>query len=314
MKKVNPWKLAVIFLGLVVVFLAIRKFRSPRLEGNLPVAVVKIDTARVTDLLVTPAKGNRETVRMTRSGGWKLMKGEQTLRLEQGAAASALRMLTGLKPERLAAKRQEKWNEFGVGDSTGTRVQVMAGTSTLADLVIGRSGFGQTPTASYGGPGFTYVRLYDEPEVFAVGGFLDAQFNRTLDDWRDKSFLRLSKDSVNRVRFSYPADSSFVIDRQSGKWLMTNMLADSTAIRSYLGGMTYKNATAFATQAPAGAPGVTVIFEQGSRILATVEAWPLGADWTVRSSHQPETFFLFDAAAVKDFFAGQKRFMPATDK
>ncbi len=309
MKKVNPWKLAVIFLGLVVVFLAIKKFRSPRLEGNLPVAVVKIDTASVTDLLVTPSKGNREAVRLTRSGGWKLMKGEQALRLEQGAVASALRLLTGLKPERLATKRQEKWNEFGVGDSTGTRVQVMAGTSTLADIVIGRSGFGQTPTASYGGPGFTYVRLYDEPEVFAVGGFLDAQFNRALDDWRDKSFLRLSRDSVNRVRFSYPADSSFVIDKQSGQWLLTNIMADSTAIRSYLGGMTYKNATAFALQAPTGAPGVTVIFEQGSRILATVEAWPsLGVDWTVRSSHQPETFFRFDAAAVKDFFVGKKRF------
>jgi hypothetical protein len=314
MKKVNPWKLAVIFLGLVVVFLAIKKFRSPGLESNLPRTVVEIDTARVTDLLITPAKGNRETVRITRSGGWKLMKGEQTLRLEQGAAASALRMLTSLKPDRLATKRKEKWNEFSVGDSTGTRIQVMAGTSTLADLVIGRSGFGQSATGSYGGPGFTYVRLTDEPEVFTVDGFLDAHFNRPLDDWRDKSFLRLSKDSVDRMRFSYQGDSSFVIDKQSGKWMMSNTFADSTAILSYLSGMAYKNATAFAPAAPAGAPGATVIFEKSSKAVATVEAWPEGADWTVRSSHQPETFFRFDAAAVKDFFAGKKRFMPVKSK
>lgn len=313
MKKVNPWILALIFLSLVLVFQAIRIFRSPRLESNLPRAVVEIDTARVTDLLITPAKGNREAVRMTRSGGWKLMKGEQTLRLEQGAAVNALRMLTSLKPERLATKRKEKWDEFSVGDSTGTRVQVMAGTSTLADLVIGRSGFGQSASGSYGGPGFTYVRVTDEPEVFAVGGFLDAQFNRALDDWRDKSFLRVSKDSVSRIRFSYP-DSSFVIDKQSGKWMISSALADSTAILSYLGGMAYKNASAFAPNAPAGAPGITVIFEKGSKTFATVEAWPEGVDWTVRSSHQPETFFRFDAAAVRDFFAGRKRFAGAKGK
>lgn len=313
MKKVNPWKLALIFLSLVLAFQAIRMFRSPRLESNLPRTVMEIDTARVTDLLITPAKGNRETLRMTRSGGWKLMKGEQTLRLEQGAAANALRMLTTLKPERLATKRQEKWNEFSVGDSTGTRIQVMSGTSTLAELVIGRSGFGQSATGSYAGPGFTYVRITDEQEVYAVSGFLDAQFNRALDDWRDKSFLRVSRDSVSRVRFGYP-DSSFVIDKLSGKWMMANLPADSTAIISYLGGMAYKNATAFAQTAPAGTPGVTVIFEKGSRTVATVEAWPEGEDWTVRSSHQPETFFRFDAAAVKDFFAGRKRFTPGKGK
>src|SRR5262245_40283070 len=116
MKKVDPWKLAVLFLGLIVIFVAIRKFRSPSLERNLPDVMVSIDTTRVTDLVITPTKGSREPIRLTRSGGWKLKNGEQTLRLEQGAAASTLRLLASLKPERLATKRKEKWDEFGVGD------------------------------------------------------------------------------------------------------------------------------------------------------------------------------------------------------
>lgn len=307
MKKIDPWKLAVILLSLVLVFLAVKKFRSPQLEGNLPAALAEIDTADVTALLITPAKDRTAPVKIVKAGGWKLMKGEQALRLEQGAGPNTVRVLTNLKPERMVSKRKEKWNEFNVGDSTGTRVQVMAGNDVVADLVFGRSGFGQTATQSYGGPAFTYVRLHDEEEVYAIGGFLDAQFNRSADDWRDKSFMRLKKDSITRISFRYPGDSSFVLDKVGGKWVGPGAV-DSTEVKSFLGGMEYRNATTFAALAPAGAATVSISMEQSGKVVGTIEAWPAEGNWTVRSSHQPETFFLMDAAARKDVFVGRKRF------
>lgn len=310
MKKTDPWKLAVILLSLVLVFIAVRKFRSPRLEGNLPATLVELDTAKITEIIITPAKDRRQPVRLSRSAGWKLMRGEQSFRLEQGAATSLLRVLTSLKPERVATKRREKWEEFQVGDSTGTRVQVIAGSSVEADVVIGRSGFGQTPTQTYGGPAFTYVRIQDEPEVYAIGGFLDAQFNRAIDDWRDKSFLRIKRDSVTRVSFRYPADSSFVIEKTGGTWTMAGAVVDSMEVRSFLSGMEYRNATAFAPAAPAGTPSVSVTFEKSDKTLGTIEAWPAEGSWVVRTSHQPETFFSLDAVARKDVFVSRTRFSP----
>lgn len=311
MKRTDPWKLAVIFLSLVLIFIAVRKFRSPRLEGNLPASLAKIDTAEVTEVVITPAKARGQKVRLTKTGGWKLMNGEQMLRLEQGAGPNLLRVLTNLRPERMATKRKEKWDEFSVGDSTGTRIQVLAGSDVQADLVIGRSGFGQTASQSYGGPAFTYIRVQDEPEVYAIGGFLEGQFNRALDEWRDKSFMRLKKDSVTRIRFQYPGDSSFVVERVNGKWMLDNQPADSVEIRSYLSAMEYRNATAFAAAAPAGTSSLTVTLEQSGKTLGTIEAWPAPGDWTVRSSHQPETFFTYDAAGRKDVFPSRKKFKPA---
>lgn len=308
MKKINPWRLAVILLGLVLVFIAVRKFRSPRLEGNLPATLAEIDTTEVSELIIMPAKSRNQPVRLTKSGGWKLMKGEQALRLEQGAGTNVLRLLTSLKPERMVSKRQEKWDEFSVGDSSGTRVQVMAGSSVLADLIIGRSGFSQTAGQSYGGPAFTYIRVQGEPEVYAIGGFLDAQFNRAVDDWRDKSFMRIRKDSMTRIVFRYPADSSFVIDKFLGKWMNAGTPVDSTEVKTFLSGMEYRNATAFAESAPAGNPPITIVLEQAGKTLGTIEAWPTEANWTVRSSQQPETFFAFDPASRKDVFVSSKRF------
>lgn len=308
MKKIDPWKLAVILLSLVVVFIAVRKFRSPQLEGNLPASLADIDTAAVTELRINPAKDRSQTVRLTKTGGWKLMKGEQTLRLEQGAGSNTLRVLTNLKPERVVSKRKEKWNEFNVGDSTGTRVQVMDGSSVVADLIIGRSGFGQTATQSYGGPAFTYIRVQGEEEVYAIGGFLDAQFNKALDDWRDKSFMRLKKDSVTRISFQYPGDSSFVLEKFGSTWMNQSVRVDSVEVKSFLGSLEYKNASAFAPMAPAGVASVRITVEQSGKTLGTIEAWPADGNWTVRSSHQPETFFLFDATAKKDVFVGRKKF------
>jgi hypothetical protein len=308
MKKIDPWKLAAILLGLVLVFMAVRKFRSPRLEGNLPATLVVVDTTEVTELVITPAKSRQSPVRLSKAGGWKLLRGEQALRLEQGAATNALRTLTLLKPERMVSKRKEKWNEFNVGDSTGTRVQIMGGSSVLADIVIGRSGFNQSAAQPYGGSAFTYIRLQDEAEVYAINGFLDAQFNKPADDWRDKSFMRLKKDSVTRVGFRYGADSSFVLEKLRGKWTMGGTPVDSAEVKTFLSGMEYRNATAFAAIAPAGSPSISVTLEQGSKILGTLEAWPMEGSWIVRSSHQPETFFAMDAAARKDVFATRKRF------
>lgn len=311
MKKIDPWKLAVILLGLILVFIAVRKFRSPRLEGNLPATLTRIDTTAVTELMITPAKSRNTPVRIKRSGGWKLMKGNQSLRLEQGAAANALRMLMELRPERMASKRKEKWDEYQVGDSTGTRIRVLADDEVLTDLIIGRSGFGQTASASYGGPAFTYVRIYGEPEVYAVGGFFDAQFNRPLNDWRDKSFTRIKKDSVTRISFRYPADSSFVIERREKNWMLGSESADSAAVKTYLSGLEYRNATSFADVTPAGnAPIVINVEGRKGKALAAIEVWPAETGWVARSSHQPETFFQFDETARREVLAGRKRFGP----
>jgi len=213
-----------------------------------------------------------------------------------------------MRPQRMVSKRKDKWNEYQVGDSTGTRVQVKIGEDVEADLVIGRSGFAQTATASYGGAAYTYVRKFDEPEVYAVSGFFDAQFNRVLNDWRDKSFTRIKKDSVTRVTFHYSADSSFVVERGNKMWMISGNPVDSLQWNAYLSGLEYKNANLFAPIAPAGMPPVSIQVEKNGKLQATIEAWPGESNWTARSSHQPETFFSLDESTRKEVFAGRSRF------
>ena len=311
MKNASLWKLVALFGGLVILFASVRIFRSPKLERNLPAVLVEIDSSRVTGLIITPAK-TRVPVRLVERGGWKLEGNEHELRLEEGAAISALRRLMSLKPERLVSKRKDKWDEFGVGDSTGTRVQILVNNSVKTDLVIGRSGFSKTAGQQYGGTGYSYVRVIPENEVYAVEGFLDVQFNRSLNEWRDNSFLRLKRDSVDRIQFRYPADSSFVIENRMGKWMEGTHPVDSVAVVVFLTGMEFRNNSSFTDAKPTGSPEAMITFEKGARTIATIEAWPGNGIWTMRSSQQPEIFFEADATTRRDIFVGKSKFNPTS--
>ena len=310
MKKISHWKLIALFGALVVVFAAVRIFRSPMLEGNLPLRLTEIDSSKVTEFIIIPAKGMNEEVRVVRSEGWKLKRGSETLRAEQGIATNTMRMLIGLRPDRVVSKKKSKWNDFQVGDSTGTHVKLMAGNTVMTNLWIGRSGFTQTPGQQYGGKSFTYVRLDGEEEVFAVEGFLDAQFNRRFDDWRDKSFMRLQRDSVDKVSFRYPADSSFILEKRMGNWMIGNQPADGAAVTAFLGGLEYKNMGSFAGQAPAGNAEIVVTLGNGNKQVGLIEAWPGMGSWIVRSAHQPDIFFSTEGGAMKDITWGKKKFLP----
>lgn len=309
MKKTSHWKLIALFGALVVVFAAVRIFRSPMLEGNLPLRLTEIDSAKVTEFIIVPAKAMNEEVRIVRSEGWKLKRGSEILRAEQGIASNTMRMLVGLRPDRVVSKKKGKWNEFQVGDSTGTHVKLLAGNKVMTNLWIGRSGFTQSPGQQYGGKSFTYVRLDGDDEVFAVEGFLDAQFNRRFDDWRDKSFLRLKRDSVDKVSFRYPADSSFVLEKRMGTWVIGNQPADGATVIAFLGGMEYKNMGSFAAQAPEGNADIVVSLENGNKQVGLIEAWHGMENWIVRSAHQPDIFFSTEASAMKDITWGKKKFL-----
>ena len=305
MKKANNWILISLLVGLVVIFAALRIFRSPTLESNLPANLTEIDSAKVNELIIVPAKARTNQIRLIRTGKkWELKNGDRTGRLEQRAGATALQSLMDLKPQRIATKRKEKWNEFGVGDSTGTHVKVMAGTSAEADLWIGRTGFLQSPDGNFAG-GFTYIRMSDKNDVYAVNTFLEGAFNRDFNDWRDKGFVRLKRDSVDKITFRYPADSSFVLEKRNGKWMMGAVAADSAAIVGYLVGLENKNISTFAEVIPAGAASVDITFEKTSKVVAKIEGWPAQGAWTIRSAYQADTFFSLDGSGVTDLWKGR---------
>jgi hypothetical protein len=306
MKKVNNKILILVLIALVGIFVLVRLFRAPALESNLKKELTTVDTSKVTLIKLWPESENGKEIQFVRaSNKWIVKQGDKQYNMEQGSAGSLMGYLVKLTPQKMVTRKKEKWSDYQVGDSA-THVEVIAGKETVADLRIGRIGFDQNQMQmqqqQYGRGGFngafTYVRLEDEDEVYTVDGFLASSFNRGLNDWRDKSLLRIKKDQVTKVAFNYP-DSGFVADKRNTKWWIGDQMADSTKFKNYLNQLEYKNASSFADGfTPSKQPDITLNIDGAPGPLATLQAWKRESDWVVTSTQQPGVYFSTEGSGI----------------
>lgn len=317
MKKLNNKTLIIILVVLVGVFALVRIFRTPAQRSNLKQELVSLDTAAVTQIKLSPKTLNGELIFMLEGKKWVVKKSDKTYKTEQSAVKSMLSQLIKLTPQKMVTRKKEKWNDYQVGDST-TRVQVFAGKDIVADIKIGRIGFNQSQAQmqqqQYGGGfggAFTYVRVADEDEVYTVDGFLESSFNRGLNDWRDKTLIRVRQGDITKVAFNYP-DSGFVAEKRDKKWWIGNTTADSTKMKTYLNQLSFKNATSFADDFVANRPAdLNIVVSGAAGELATLQAWKREQDWVFTSSQQPDVYFSNEGSGLfQTLFEQQKDLVP----
>ncbi len=309
MKKLNNTWLIAALVVLVGAFFISRFFRAPGLESNLRQQLVQLDTAAITQLRVRPASGGEEISLQREGVNWKVTQGSKSAFADRSAVNAALSSLSALKPLRMVSRKKDKWNDFQVGDG-GTQVAVYEADRQESNLHIGKTNFVQNQQGGFGGA-YTYVRVGDEDEVYAIDGFLESSFNRTYSDWRNKNFLRVSRDAVSKITFTYPADSSFVLEKKDSVWVVNGQPAAIAPVDTYLGHLAFKNLNSFADDfQPTGAAPVTIKVEARGGPLETIEGWPLpNGQWAFRSTQQPVIFTSESSSAIQDLLRGKTYFM-----
>jgi Domain of unknown function (DUF4340) len=142
----------------------------------------------------------------------------------------------------LAGGRSTSHAGFGVDSVKGTRIRVVRGDSTLADLVQGNRGAGFD-----GG----YFRLANDSAVYLVGGGLAQALEQTSDELRDKRIAGVSADSVARIEVTR-GRRSYTLRRDGSAWtLASGGRADSSAVAELLSSYGQVEAAGFATRAQA---------------------------------------------------------------
>jgi hypothetical protein len=306
MKKINNKTLIIILVVLVGIFALVRVFRTPAKQSNLKKELVSVDTAKVTQIKLIPKVDGTEVTFKREGAKWTVTKFGKEYNLDLSAVNGLLSQLLKIQPQKMVSRKKEKWDEYQVGDST-TRVQALAGDDVVADLMIGRIGFNQNPAQmqqqqQFGGGGFggafTYVRVADEDEVYTVDGFLESTFNRSLNDFRNKTLIRLKSEDITKIAFNYP-DSGFVAEKRNKKWWIGEALADSNKMKSYVNQLNFKNASIFADDFTATSQAdLSLVLDGASGNLATIKAWKREMDWVFESTQQPGVFFSNEGSGI----------------
>jgi uncharacterized protein DUF4340 len=141
----------------------------------------------------------------------------------------------------LVAGRSASHSALGVDSAKGSRVRIVRGDSTVADLVQGNRG----PSLDGG-----YFRAAGDSAVYLVGGNLAQVLERSQDEWRDRRIAGVVADSVGRIEVSR-GKRSYSVRRDGARWMLESGPADSAAVAAFLADYKQVEAAGFATKAQA---------------------------------------------------------------
>lgn len=302
MKKLNNKILIGALVVLVGVFALSRWLRSPGLESNLRKQLLSLDTTNINEVRIKPANYKPLEVVLKKEGNrWRVYNGQQQADTEIGTVKSMLGVLKDLKVQRLASRKKEKWDTYQVGDGA-TQVNVLQDGKTT-EIFFGKSTYSQ-------GGAYTYVRLSNVDEVYAIEGFIDSHFNRTYNDWRNKTLLKLNQADISKITFNYPADSSFVLEKRDSVWFAGNVKAADAKVNSYVSQLSFKTLNDFADGfSSAEKPTLTLQIESKNGVLATVQGWKNGEQWILTSSTQSGVYFSAAQSIAKELLATKGKFL-----
>jgi hypothetical protein len=301
-KNISSLKLLGILAVLVGIYLVIEFFGGRTRSKSFRSELVEIDTSKVSQILID-SKG--EVLELKKEGAqWKVgISDGKYANAQKSSVKNTLNSLSGIKPSRLAAKDPAKWKEFQV-DSAGTRVRVFEGDRNALDLVIGR--FGVQGQRSF----YTFVRLFEENEVYAADNFMGISFGTESSDYRNKQVLSLTTDSISEIRFQYPSDSAFTMLKADSLWIVNGQVTDSAATASYMSDIRYVNNSNFVDDVNPGSlvsPTMSMVIAQNGEADVTVKAFqhPIHK-WIVNSSTNPESYFA-DTALFEELFISKAK-------
>jgi hypothetical protein len=180
--------------------------RTPGAADALPRAFTDVSAENIVEVQVRQANGDGARVERIDTS-WQLTEPEK-------AAADALQVasvtssLAGLDIQRVVDENPSDLGQYGLDPA---RIEVafrMNGETAFRRLLVGE----RTPTGND-----LYAKTPDESRVFLIASFLDATFNKTAFDFRDKSLVDFDSAAVSGMEIDR-GDETLRFSRTGSNW------------------------------------------------------------------------------------------------
>jgi len=287
-RKINNKLLISVFVILLVIVVLVELMDSRKGGRTFKSVLVEVVAEEITSIEIYPKAANGNLIKLFRENDrWKVESEGKKYNADQAIAGRMITELNSLKPKSVAATKKDNWGRFEVTDSLGTQVKLLKGSDVVADLVIGKFSYSEPRNMT------SYVRLADDNEVYGVDGMLGMSFNRNINSFRDRTVIKSNKNDWTKLSFSYPADSSFVLEKRGDKWMIGEMETDSALVEQYFTKIVNLTDGSFAEQKPGVAPTHRLTIE-GNNMMQKVEIIGYYTDpenFVLESNLNPDTFF-----------------------
>jgi len=298
-RQVSNKVLVIVFIILLLSAVFVFFIDGGKNERTFRDILVNIDTTAVNEILIYPKSQNHKEVKLFKEKeNWRVtLSGNKSALVPGKRMTDVFNQLLAIKPQRLAARGEDKWSEFQV-DSTGSKVIVKQGDKVVLDLIIGRFSF-QQPRSM-----LTYVRLSNDADVYVVDGFLDMTFNKGANIFRDAAIINDEFSNWNQLQFIYPSDSSFTLAKSGNDWLINGMKTDSLNTFNFLNRLSRLTDTKFiddfSPENPA-APVYKLNITTEDFQFIEINGYKENKRYVISSSQNPEAYFDGNSAGASIF-------------
>lgn len=286
--------LVILFLTLIV--------KIPGGKATIKNKLVEFDTLEVSRIILNPRISKENEIEFIKNGDmWIVRQGNVSSATQKDAVKNIFNEVLNIKPQSLAANDKSKWGEFELTDTLSTRIRFLSEKGkSLADLLIGKLNYRQVndPYGGYRRDNIritSFVRLYNEKEVYAVDGMISFALNRKFEDWRDKTFIKAKTDDITSISFFFPADSSYKLVRKDSVWYAGNQPADSLSMASYLNSLDFMEGQVFKDNFKAVLNPTYRMTVEGNNLLNfSINCYESDnpEEYIMNSSLNPEVFFI----------------------
>lgn len=304
-RKINIKILAVVFVVLLVLAVIVEMVDLRKGSRTFKQDLVNVKADEITAVEVDAKSAGGKPVTLKKENDvWKVEANGNTYRADQSVAGSMVAQLNDMKPKSLVTTDKDRWKEFEVTDSLGTRVKLFKGNDLVADVIFGKFSYSQPQTMT------SYVRLAGEKDVYGVNGMLGMSFNRNANSFRDKTLISSNTVNWNKLTFTYPADSSFTMEKVNNKWMIDGALADSASVAQYFNSIARLDNSKFAANDQPGQPTHRLKIE-GNNNMQPVEitGYYTNADNFILGTSQNQGTYFNDPETAKKIFIPKGKLM-----
>jgi hypothetical protein len=224
MKGLRTFLVLLVVAAGLGIFLYYDAKRPPSEDKKQEKVFADVQSDKIDEVNVTSDKGERTTLQK-QAAGWRVTQ-PASVAADEAELSGITSNLASLEVQRVIDDRATDFKQYGL-DPARIEVRFKAGGKDRT-LQLGQ----KTPTGAD-----MYARIAGQPRVFLVSSFLDATFNKSTFDLRDKTVLKIDRDKTDRVDIETP-ERTVTFAKQGADWRITapfTARADFGAIEGILG-------------------------------------------------------------------------------
>jgi hypothetical protein len=204
-----------------------KSIKSPAFETTL----ISVDTSVVDAIKIHTPIDDDPVIFVKEPSSWIVSRGNTSVKAMESSMRNLLSEIFSIEVDQIVSDKPGSWVNYGVGNDQGVRIEVFSNQDKLEDFVVG-----SVKTEEEDNSTEYFIRLFDQKEVYAVGGRQPVYCSLPFDEYRNKQFVTWPGDSkIAEISIQY-VDTLFQFIRQDNSWVdkKNALVLDSMGVTQYL--------------------------------------------------------------------------------